>query len=149
MSRSATCVTFVVLLTVASALASEAGPNSNPDPDYAAIDSRVAEQVAKLRISGLALGIVKGDKIAHLHAFGVAAPSGRPMTIQTPMIIGSLSKSFTALAIMQLVDSGKFDLDAPVRRYLPWFEVAVVRAILYVRAARYCFGHGPEKVEYT
>ncbi len=39
-------------------------------------------------------------------------------------MIGSLTKSFTALAVMQLVEQGKVELDAPVQRYLPWFRVA-------------------------
>ncbi|MBN1219504.1 MAG: beta-lactamase family protein, partial [Anaerolineae bacterium] len=43
---------------------------------------------------------------------------------QTPFFIGSLTKSFTALAVMQLVEAGKIDLDAPVQHYLPWFRVA-------------------------
>jgi CubicO group peptidase (beta-lactamase class C family) len=40
------------------------------------------------------------------------------------VIIGSVSKTFTALAVMQLVEAGKLELDAPVQRYLPWFRVA-------------------------
>ena len=91
------------------------------------------------RIPGLALGIVQGDQIVHLKGFGIADPSGRAVTVQTPFIIGSLSKSFTALAIMQLVEAGKVELDAPVQRYLPWFRVAdetasaqiTVRHLLY------------------
>ena len=50
------------------------------------------------------------------------------MTPQTPFIIGSVAKSFTALAIMQLVEANKIDLDAPVQRYLPWFRVADEKA---------------------
>jgi CubicO group peptidase (beta-lactamase class C family) len=40
------------------------------------------------------------------------------------MFIGSQTKSFTALAIMQLVEAGKIVLDAPLQRYIPWFKVA-------------------------
>ena len=80
--------------------------------------------MAAQRIPGLALGIVKDDRIAYLRGFGKADDSGRAVTPQTPFIIGSLSKSFTALAIMQLVEAGKVELDAPVQRYLPWFRVA-------------------------
>jgi len=91
------------------------------------------------RLPGLALGIVQGDQIVHLKGFGIADPSGRAVTPQTPFIIGSLSKSFTALAVMQLVEAGKVELDAPVQRYLPWFRVAdeaasaqiTVRHLLY------------------
>ncbi len=46
------------------------------------------------------------------------------VTPQTPFLLGSTTKSFTALAIMQLVEAGKIELDAPVQRYLPWFRVA-------------------------
>ena len=76
------------------------------------------------RIPGLALGIVQGDQIVHLKGFGQADASGRPVTPQTPFILASVSKPITALAVMQLVEQGKLELDAPVQRYLPWFRVA-------------------------
>ena len=56
--------------------------------------------------------------------------SARPMpradrsTSETPFVIGSLSKSLTALAVLRLVDAGRLDLDAPVTRYLPGFRTA-------------------------
>jgi CubicO group peptidase (beta-lactamase class C family) len=46
------------------------------------------------------------------------------MTPQTRMFIGSQSKSFTALAVAQLAEQGKLDLNAPVQTYIPWFRVA-------------------------
>jgi CubicO group peptidase (beta-lactamase class C family) len=60
--------------------------------------------------------------------FGVADASGRLVRPQTPFSTGSTGKSFTALASMQLVDAGKFELDARVQTYLPWFRVADVSA---------------------
>ena len=93
-------------------------------PDFAGIDRYVTAQMHGALIPGLALGIVHGDRIVHLRGFGVANPAGQPVTPQTPFILGSLSKSFTALAIMQLIDAGKMALEAPVQRYLPWFRVA-------------------------
>jgi CubicO group peptidase (beta-lactamase class C family) len=72
----------------------------------------------------VALAIVEGDEIVHLRGFGKARPGGEAPTPHTPFIIGSLTKSFTALAVMQLVEAGQIDLDAPVQRYLPWFRVA-------------------------
>jgi CubicO group peptidase (beta-lactamase class C family) len=45
------------------------------------------------------------------------------MTASTPLLIGSVSKSFTALAILRLVDEGLVDLHAPVRSYLPSFRL--------------------------
>jgi CubicO group peptidase (beta-lactamase class C family) len=60
--------------------------------------------------------------------FGVANASGRLVTPQTPFFTGSTGKSFAALAILQLVEAGKIELDAPVQTYLPWFRVADVSA---------------------
>jgi EmrB/QacA subfamily drug resistance transporter len=97
-------------------------------PEFAAIERFVQDEMAAQRIPGLALAIVEDDRITYLRGFGRADDSGRPVTPSTPFIIGSLSKSFTALAIMQLVEAGKVELDAPVQRYLPWFRVEDERA---------------------
>jgi CubicO group peptidase (beta-lactamase class C family) len=93
-------------------------------PDLAAIDRYVEAQRRAMRLPGLALGIVHGDGVVHVRGFGNANSSGRPVTPQTPFILASTTKSFTALAIMQLVEAGKVDLDARVQRYLPWFHLA-------------------------
>jgi CubicO group peptidase (beta-lactamase class C family) len=98
--------------------------SQTPPPDFAGIDRYVTAQMQEAHIPGLALGIVHGDHLVHLRGFGVANPAGQPVTPQTPFILGSLSKSFTAVAIMQLIDAGKMELDAPVQHYLPWFRVA-------------------------
>src|ERR1700737_5645158 len=85
-----------------------AGPPAYADsgPDYAGIDRYVQDQVNEARLPGLALGIVHGAEMTHLRGFGRADSGGRPVTPQTPFIIGSISKSFTALAVMQLADAG-------------------------------------------
>lgn len=92
--------------------------------DFATIDTYVLSHMNTLHIPGVALGIVHGKQIMHLRGFGIADPSGRPVTPHTSFSISSMSKSFTAVAIMQLVEQGKVALDAPVQRYLPWFRVA-------------------------
>ena len=91
---------------------------------YAVIDAYIEEQMRRLQIPGLALAIVEGDNIVHQRGFGRARPGGQAPTPQTPFVLGSTTKSFTALAVMQLVEAGKIELDAPVQRYLPWFRVA-------------------------
>jgi CubicO group peptidase (beta-lactamase class C family) len=82
----------------------------------------------RLNIPGASLAIVEGDQIVHLRGFGKARPRGETPTPQTPFAIGSVTKSFTAVAVMQLVEAGKVELDAPVQRYLPWFRVADLEA---------------------
>ena len=76
-------------------------------PDFAAIDAYLVQQMRDVRVPGLALGIVHNDEIAHLRGFGVADPAGTVVTPQTPFILASASKSFTALAVMQLVEEGR------------------------------------------
>jgi CubicO group peptidase (beta-lactamase class C family) len=88
------------------------------------VDTYISMRMKELGIPGAALVIVRGDQIVHLKAFGVADASGRAVTPQTPFFTGSTGKSFTALAIMQLVEAGKIKLDKPIQIYLPWFRVA-------------------------
>ncbi len=90
-------------------------------PDIAAIDAFIELQMSLKKIHGLALAITHKDKIFHIRGFGFAEKD-RKVTPQTPFYIGSLSKSFTSLAIMQLSEAGKIDIDAPVKKYLTWFE---------------------------
>jgi CubicO group peptidase (beta-lactamase class C family) len=96
--------------------------------DFNAVDDYITARMEAARIPGLSVAIVKGDQIVYLKGYGQADPSGRSVTPQTPFITGSISKTFTALAVMQLVEDGKVDLDAAVQRYLPWFRVADPRA---------------------
>lgn len=91
---------------------------------FDAIDAYVAEQMRRLSIPGVALAVVEGERIVHQRGFGRARPDGAPPTPRTPFYVGSLTKSFTALAVMQLVEVGQIDLDAPIQRYLSWFRVA-------------------------
>lgn len=96
--------------------------------DEARIDAYIQARMQAASIPGLALGVVYGDQVVYLKGYGFAGPDGRAVTAQTPFILGSTSKSFTALAVMQLVEAGKIDLDAPVTTYLPWFRTSDLAA---------------------
>ncbi len=91
---------------------------------FEAIDAYIEGQMRRLSIPGASLAVVEGDRIVYTRGYGRARPSGEAPAPQTPFFIGSLTKSFTALAVMQCVEAGKIELDAPVQRYLPWFRVA-------------------------
>src|SRR5438093_280025 len=96
-----------------------AAPPRASEPDIARIDAFVSEQVQRHGIPGVSLGLVEGDRIIHLQGFGKADETGRAITPQTPFVLASVSKPLTALAVMQLIEAGKVELDAPVQRYLP------------------------------
>lgn len=96
--------------------------STNDDLDYRAIDSYLSDQIRANGIPGAALAIVRGGQVVHTQGYGEASP-GRAMSATTPMFIGSISKSFTAVAVMQLVEQGKISLDSPVQNYLPFFTL--------------------------
>lgn len=89
------------------------------DSVFSEVDAFVASEMERQRLPGLALGIVQGDRILYLKGYGRADSSGRPVTHETPFGIGSIGKSITATAVLQLAETGKIDLDAPIQRYIP------------------------------
>jgi CubicO group peptidase (beta-lactamase class C family) len=119
------------LFSRALAKLASAKPVSN-GVSYDEIDAYVEEQMHRLNIPSVSIAIVEGDQIVHVRGFGQARPDGETPSPQTPFIIGSLTKSFTALAVMQMIETGKIDLDAPVQRYLPWFHVADPHASAHI-----------------
>ncbi len=64
--------------------------------------------------------VAKGDSIIHHAAYGMFDVENKvPNTLNTQFLIGSLTKSFVATSIMQLVEKGLIDLDAPLQQYIP------------------------------
>jgi CubicO group peptidase (beta-lactamase class C family) len=90
------------------------------------IDSYVDTEMRRHIVPGLALVVMREGRVIKSQGFGSAGV--RPMTPDTPIIIGSLSKAFTATAVLQLVDAKRISLDAPVTAYLPDFALADPRA---------------------
>lgn len=115
---------IIVPITVSPAQANRGVNGLSQDSSFEEIDAYIEKQLDGLNIPGASLVIVEGDQIVHSKGFGVTGPGGKTPTPQTPFFIGSLTKSFTALVIMQLVEAGKVELDAPIQRYLPWFTLA-------------------------
>ncbi len=91
--------------------------------DFSALDDAIEAQMTKHDIPGVALAVIENNEITYLQGYGKAG-DGSAMSAQTLMLIGSQSKSFTALAIAQLADAGKLKLGDPVQTYIPWFKVA-------------------------
>src|SRR5215207_8249110 len=120
---TALIMSMAAILTTLAPRNAEAAP-PQPSTNFDAIDSYVGERLNDLRMPGAALGIVKDGETVHIQTFGDADDDGTAVAANTPFKIGSMSKSFTALAVMQLVEAGKIQLDAPVQQYIPDFRVA-------------------------
>ena len=83
------------------------------------------EELLELRgLPGLSLAITDRDGIVASESFGYAdLPARTPVAPTTLFEIGSIGKTFTSVALLQLREEGLVDLDGPVTAYLPWFEV--------------------------
>lgn len=88
------------------------------------IEDYVERERKASNIPGIAVGIVHGDEIVYTQGFGVADRKGTLVTTDTPFYIGSIGKTFTALAIRQLEREGKLDSKVLVTEYIPWFTLA-------------------------
>ncbi len=78
-------------------------------------------QMASDKLPGLAIGFFKDD-FTWMKGFGFADLENRvPVKTESAFRLASITKTFTALAVMQLVEAGKIDLDAEVQTYVPHF----------------------------
>ncbi|MGQ0646412.1 MAG: serine hydrolase [Gemmatimonadaceae bacterium] len=98
-----------------------------PDQRYAELASLmeryIGHEMKDKALPALSIALVDGDRIVWARGFGVEDPQRRtPATAQTVYRIGSVSKLFTDIGVMQLVERGVLDLDAPITRYLPDFR---------------------------
>lgn len=112
-----------LLLAAALALAAAArGAGALPTDTLRRIDAYLADYARSAPVPGFSAVVVADGGIAFAKGYGVERlGAAKPMSAASSSAIGSLTKSFTAVAVMQLVEQGKVDLDAPVVACLPWF----------------------------
>jgi len=105
------------------AQAAPAATDETADALFRALDERIEAAMKRYHVPGVAVGVYwQGHE--HLRGFGVTnIDHPLPVDGDTLFRIGSTTKTFTATAMMRLVEQGKVDLAAPARSYLPTFEV--------------------------
>ncbi len=87
----------------------------------AGFEQFVRQQIAQTHLAGVSVVLVRGDQLLFADGFGAAnIRSGLAMTPATPLMLASVSKTVTAVAAMQLVESGKLNLDQDIDNYLPF-----------------------------
>ena len=114
------------LAACACGVSDDAGRLTRASSDYSEVAVVLSAAIERERVEkGLAavsIALVDGDDVAWAEGFGARDASGEvPAAASTVYRVGSVSKLFTDIAIMQLVESGRMDLDVPVRTYLPGF----------------------------
>ena len=118
---------LIALALFLIAAPASAQPTTPPAEKYAAavaeLDKLIAEQVADKRLPALSIALVDDQQIVWAKGYGFQDAAKRvPATAETVYRVGSVSKLFTDVAVMQLVEQGKLDLDAPVSKYIPEFK---------------------------
>lgn len=95
----------------------------NQDPHFSAIGRHIVKEMKRLQVPGVAIGIHhQGQEFSE--GFGVTSVEHPlPVTADTLFQTGSISKTFTGTLIMMLVEQGKVELDAPVKKYINDFKV--------------------------
>lgn len=84
------------------------------------VDDLVRARMARDKVPGLTLAVVKGGKVVRQAGYGVAsAELPAPATVGTVYEIGSITKTFTAMLVMMLVEEGKVKLDESIAAYVP------------------------------
>ncbi|MFW5434477.1 serine hydrolase domain-containing protein [Paenibacillus apiarius] len=120
-------VLMAVLLVSPIAAAAQGGAQPAqglPNVDATAIDRFVQAQLEKAQSPGAAVVVVSGNRVVYAKGFGLAdREAGIPATSSTLFELGSTSKAFTGLALLQLEQQGALRLDDPVTRYVPWLRL--------------------------
>jgi len=98
-------------------------PRSDYAPMATALRAVIEQEIQEKQLPAFSIALVDGDQVVWAQGFGYQDPGKKiPATAHTVYRVGSVSKLFTDIGIMQMVESGKIDLDAPVEKYVPDFH---------------------------
>jgi CubicO group peptidase (beta-lactamase class C family) len=123
--KAIAAVLAVAAITQGFGRSAVAAESTKTVPALKGLHERWAKMAEELDAPGIAVAVVKDDRVVLTDAFGRRGPdSDAAVDLDTMFYIASSTKSFTAMAIMILVDDGKIDLDAPVKTYLPRFKLS-------------------------
>lgn len=123
LSRILTILAVAIVLTATSRTVNAQEPAGFGEA-LRLLDTWVATTVAQRGQPGLSIGVVLGDRLVWAKGYGFADLEKKvPATPQTLYRVASITKTFTAVANLQLRDAGKLQLDDPIRRHLSWARI--------------------------
>lgn len=128
MTKKKTLFVLVGLILLLAAVNAAGQTAPTPPADLTRLQTelepKINDEIQKGHLPGMAIGIVKNGKLIYAKGFGVAKlGTNTPVTSRSLFHMASVTKTFVATAVMQLVEQGKIDLDAPVTKYLPYFKM--------------------------
>lgn len=123
-ARAAFFLCLLLLFSAPPGRARQAAQQAAPLPaeKVRQIEALVAAEMAKQKIPGMSVAVVSGRQARWSAGFGTQdIENNVPARAATVYRLGSISKPITAVAVMQLYERGRLDLDAPVQKYCPAF----------------------------
>ena len=118
--RHAACLLLTAIAGVASLASIADCQASRGSKRFVAVDSLISAEFAKDSVGSITVGVIVGSQLAWTRSYGFADMKTRRLADgNTVYRIGSITKPFTAVMLMQLVESGKVRLSDPVERFLP------------------------------
>lgn len=116
---------FFVGLSLPESAAAQGGPaRTGTESVIDKYRQLIPQEMSKQHIPGMAIAIVDDNRVVWSEGFGFTDWDHKtPVTADTPFSIQSMTKSFTAAAVMVAVQEGLVDLDTPISTYLPDFHI--------------------------
>lgn len=113
----------LVAATLTAVCAAAQAPNKTYTNE---LQPLIEDYVRQQQLPGFAIGVIQDGRLVYAHGFGLKDPAHNhdPVTPRSLFHMASITKTFVATSIMQLVEAGKVNLDAPVVQYLPYFRIA-------------------------
>jgi CubicO group peptidase (beta-lactamase class C family) len=101
------------------------GQSAAVQPLFARLDEYIARHMRETGAPGMTLALANRDGLIRASTYGFADTKAKARVVPETMFeIGSVSKSFVGLALLQLRDEGKLDLNRPIVEYLPWLKIS-------------------------
>ncbi|PCI52743.1 MAG: hypothetical protein COB36_14440 [Alphaproteobacteria bacterium] len=114
---------FIMKITILLALAILMSPEVGFADETQRLDRMFRDHLTRIKAPGFSVAVIKDGKLVLAKGYGKRVINqDQVMSKDTILSIGSLTKSFTAMAILQLQEKGLLNVDDPVVKYLPWFR---------------------------
>jgi CubicO group peptidase (beta-lactamase class C family) len=118
------------------------GERAAPEVDQLDLKAKINAILNRWPAVGLAMGVIRHGRLESFHGQGLAdIASNTPVTEDTVFRIASITKTFTAIAVMQLWEQGLVDLDAPANDYLRAYKLVPAKATFRPATPRHLLTH--------
>jgi len=116
------------LLFVSPVVSGQEKSDRQTQIDFSKLEESIMAELKETNTPGAAVGIVKGDKLIFAKGFGVSnIETGAPVTPEMLFRVGSITKMFTAAALVTLVEKGKLKLDEPIGKYAKGLDARIAQ----------------------